>query len=100
MEASTQVITPHEIRELLTTLLVEEFDIQPDLLTDTATLEELDLDSLDMVEIGQVVDQKYGVRIKASDAEGVSDFGGIIEMIYNKIATAGLDPGADAEDGK
>jgi len=100
MEASTQAVTPDEIKDLLTTLLVEEFDIQPDLLTDSATLEELDLDSLDMVEIGQVIDQKYGVRIKASDGEGVTDFGGIIEMIHKKIETAGLDAGVSDEDSK
>jgi acyl carrier protein len=100
MEASTQVVTPHEIKDLLTTLLVDEFDIQSDLLRDSATLAELDLDSLDMVEIGQVIDQKYGVRIKASDGEGVTDFGGIIEMICKKIHTEGLDAGAGDEDGK
>ena len=100
MEASTQVVTPHEIKDLLTTLLVDEFDIKPDLLRDSATLAELDLDSLDMVEIGQVIDQKYGVRIKASDGEGVTDFGDIIEMICKKINTASLDAGAGDEDGK
>jgi acyl carrier protein len=101
MEASIpsiQVVTPDEIRELLTTLLVEEFDIEPELLMDSASLAELDLDSLDMVEIGQVVDQKWGVRIRANDAEGVTDFGGIIQMIHKKIETTSLDGDAGDED--
>lgn len=91
MEASTQTVTPEQIRELLTTLLVEEFDIEPELLADSATMEELDLDSLDMVEIGQVVDQKWGMRIRAGDAEGVTDFGGIIKMIHKKLQAGPAD---------
>jgi acyl carrier protein len=98
MEASTQAVTLDEIKELLTTLLVEEFDIEPELLTDSASLGELDIDSLDMVEIGQVVDQKWGVRIRASDAEGVTDFGGIIQMIHRKIEAESLNGAAGAED--
>ncbi len=91
MEASAEAITPEEIRELLTTLLVEEFDIDSELLTDSATLEDLDLDSLDMVEIGQVVDQRWGARIRASDAEGITNFGGIIEMIHRKLQAEGVE---------
>jgi acyl carrier protein len=91
MEASAEAITPEEIRDLLTTLLVEEFDIDSELLTDSATLEDLDLDSLDMVEIGQVVDQRWGARIRASDAEGITNFGGIIEMIHRKLQAEGVE---------
>jgi acyl carrier protein len=99
MEAPAQVVTEDEIRELLTKLLVEEFDIEADSLTNSATMAELDLDSLDMVEIGQVVDQRWGVRIKAGDAEGVTDFGGIIRMIQRKIETeSGDSEDADGED--
>jgi acyl carrier protein len=96
MESSTQTIPREEIEGLIRGLLVEEFDIEEDLIRPEATMEELDLDSLDMVEIGQVVEQKYGVRIKASDAEDVSDLGGVIEMIHAKIASG--DTGQDDED--
>jgi acyl carrier protein len=97
MEASTQTVTREDIEELIQGLLVEEFDIEPDLIRPDATMEELDLDSLDMVEIGQVVEQKYGVRIKASDAEGVSDFGGVIEMIHLKILAGDTSEDEDGE---
>jgi acyl carrier protein len=100
MEASVEGVTPQTIKDLLTTLLVEELDIQPELLTDSATLAELDLDSLDMVEIGQVIDQKYGVRIRASDAEGVTDFGGVVQMIHRRIEAAGVEDDVEDEDGE
>lgn len=98
MEASIQVVTTDEVRELLMTLLVKEFDIEAELLTDSASLADLDIDSLDMVEIGQVVDQKWGVRIRAGDGEGVTDFGGVIQMIHKKIEAERLKRGAGDED--
>jgi acyl carrier protein len=96
MESSTQTVTREDIEGLIRELLVDEFDIEPELIKSDATMEELDLDSLDMVEIGQVVEQKYGVRIKAADAEGVSDLGGVVDMIHNKIVSG--DTGGDEDD--
>jgi len=92
--ATTETVTAQEIEDLLRNMLVEEFDIEADLITDDATLEDLDLDSLDLVEIGQMIEQKYGVRIKAADAEGVTDLGGVIEMIHKKVLAG---PTADDE---
>lgn len=100
MESSTQVVSPEEIRALITELLVDELDIEPDLITDSATLEELDLDSLDLVEIGQIVDQKYGVRIRASDAEGVENIGDVVQMVHKKSEAESLEAAAGGESGK
>jgi acyl carrier protein len=94
---ATETVTTQEIEGLLREMLVEEFDIESDQITDDATLESLDLDSLDLVEIGQMIEQKYGVRIKAADAEGVTDLGGVIEMIHKKVIAG---PAADDEEAK
>jgi acyl carrier protein len=93
--ASTETVTAQEIEGLVRGMLVEEFDIEPDLITAEATLEDLDLDSLDLVEIAQMIEQTYGVRIKAADAEGVSDLGGVIDMIHAKVV---LGPQADDDE--
>jgi acyl carrier protein len=85
MNAPPQTVTPDDIRALITQLLVDEFDIAAERLHDAATMTDLDLDSLDMVEIGQVVEARFGTRIKMADAQGISDFGGIIQMIHRKI---------------
>jgi acyl carrier protein len=82
MATTTEKVSKQEIRDLIVELLVEEFDIDAELITDSATMEELDLDSLDMVEIGQVAEQKFGVRVKPTDAEGVTDFGGVLDVIH------------------
>lgn len=86
MDLATKDVSEQEIKDLVRELLVDEFDIEPELITDEATMEELDLDSLDMVEIAQVAEQNWGVRIRASDAEGVTNLGGVIQMIHRKIS--------------
>jgi acyl carrier protein len=96
--ASTETVTAQEIEGLLREMLTEEFDIEPELITDDATLEDLDLDSLDLVEVGQMIEQKYGVRIKAADAEGVTDLGGVIEMIHKRVV-AGPSEDDEADEG-
>lgn len=82
---ATETVTRESIEELVRDLLVEQLDIDPEDIVPEATMEELDLDSLDLVEIGQAVEQRYGARIKASDAEGVTDLRGVVDMIYNRV---------------
>ena len=74
-----------EIEELVRTLLIEELDVDPDAISAEATMDSLDIDSLDLVELGQLVERRYGVRIRASDAQGVEDLGGVIDMIHERV---------------
>jgi acyl carrier protein len=74
-----------EIEELVHTLLVEELDVDPDAISSEATMDSLDIDSLDLVELGQLVERRYGVRIRASDAQGVEDLGGVVDMIHQRV---------------
>jgi acyl carrier protein len=51
-------------------------DIRPD-----ATFEALDVDSLDLVEVAQVVDEEYGVEIRGEDAQGFETVGDAVEFV-------------------
>ena len=51
-----------------------------------ATFEELDLDSLDLAELSQVVDETYGVRLKGDDVKTIKTIGDAIDLI---VARAG-----------
>ncbi|WP_133054359.1 MULTISPECIES: acyl carrier protein [Mycobacteriaceae] len=82
---STETVSQEEIKAMIVKLLVEELDIDEDQIDDSATMEELDLDSLDMVEIAQVAQRKYGVRVRPSDAEGITDLGGMVKLIHRKV---------------
>jgi acyl carrier protein len=55
-------------------------DVQPE-----ATLEELDIDSLDIAELAQVVEDEYGVEISGDDAAGVTTVGDTIGLVLAKL---------------
>ena len=50
-------------------------------ITRDATFESLDVDSLDLVEMTQVVDEEFGVQIKGEDAQQLNTVGDAIDFI-------------------
>jgi acyl carrier protein len=48
-----------------------EFGADPDELDPNATLEELEIDSLDLFELGQILNQEFGIEVDPDDFENV-----------------------------
>jgi len=55
-------------------------DLKPE-----ATLAELDIDSLDIAELAQVVEDEFGVEISGDDAAGVATVGDTIDLVLAKL---------------
>jgi acyl carrier protein len=51
-----------------------------------STFEELDIDSLDLVELAQVVEDEYGVVLKGEDMKDLKTVGDAVDLI---VARAG-----------
>jgi acyl carrier protein len=49
-----------------------------------ATFEELDVDSLDLAELSQIVEDEYGVKFNSSDVENLKTVGDAIDFIVAK----------------
>ncbi|HTX30814.1 MAG TPA: phosphopantetheine-binding protein [Solirubrobacteraceae bacterium] len=49
--------------------------------TRDATFEALDVDSLDLVELGQIVDDEFGVKLEASDVGELKTVGDAIDLV-------------------
>jgi acyl carrier protein len=49
-----------------------------------ATLESLDVDSLDLVELAQIVEDEYGVELKGDDVKDVKTVGEVIDLVVAK----------------
>jgi acyl carrier protein len=49
--------------------------------TREATFEELDIDSLDLVELAQIVEDEYGVELKGDDMKGMKTVGDAIDLV-------------------
>ncbi len=54
------------------------------LITREATFEELDIDSLDLVELAQVVEDEYGVVLKGEDMKQLKTVGDAIDLIVQR----------------
>jgi acyl carrier protein len=59
-------------------------------LTSEATLQELDIDSLDMLEFKQIVEDRYDVVLERDDFTGVVTIGNALDVILPRIAAGRL----------
>jgi acyl carrier protein len=50
-----------------------------------ATFEELDLDSLDLVEVAQVVEERWGVEFDPQDFANVTTVGEALDLVLAKM---------------
>jgi acyl carrier protein len=55
-------------------------------ITRSATFEELDIDSLDLVELAQIVEEEYGVVLKGEDMKELKTVGDAIDLIAERAA--------------
>ena len=53
-------------------------------ITRDATFEQLDIDSLDLVELAQIVEDEYGVVLKGEDMKELKTVGDAIDLIVTR----------------
>jgi len=71
-----------KIIEIVNKMLVEEFEIDPDLLKPEALLyEDIGLDSLDAVDLIVMVDKQLGVRIEEDSARSIRTLADVYKII-------------------
>jgi acyl carrier protein len=68
-------------------LLVEKFGIDDEEVRPDATFEELDLDSLDLVEFALAAEEEFGVRISEEEAEEFETLGDAVSMVESRLTT-------------
>jgi acyl carrier protein len=76
MAAPTQEAVEEKVIDAIANLGPDRSEITRD-----ATFESLDVDSLDLVEMTQVVDEEFGVQIKGEDAQQLNTVGDAIDFI-------------------
>lgn len=76
-----------EIQSKMKELLVEELGLDGDKITDEAHFEEdLEVDSLGVVELLMVLEDEFGVKIPDEEAENIGTVGQAIDMVSGKLA--------------
>jgi len=64
---------------------LEEFGAESDAIGADAEFESLDVDSLDLVELAQIVEDDYGVQLKGEDMEGVKTVRQAVDLVMSKL---------------
>jgi len=78
---------PAVTTEQVETRVVEtlaSFGPDADQIRRSSTFEELDIDSLDLVELAQVVEDEYGVVLKGEDMKELKTVGDAIDLIVSR----------------
>jgi len=66
---------------------VEVLSVQPDTVVETARFaEDLDADSLDLVELVMGLEERFDVAIPEEDLEGVATVGDAVDLVLAKAA--------------
>ena len=81
----TTTQTRQEIESRVRTAL-EEFGADPEQITSDAELEALDIDSLDLVELAQIVEDEYGVVLKGEDMKELKTVGDAVDLIAERAS--------------
>lgn len=75
-----------EIESKLVDLLVDELGIERDAITTDAKFEEdLDVDSLGVVELLMALEDNFGVKIPDEEAEQITTVGEAIDLVETKL---------------
>src|SRR5687767_12588670 len=79
--AITEEAVQKTVYEALPQFGVDEGDI-----TREATFEDLDVDSLDLAELSQIIEDEYGVALKGDDVGKIKTVGDAIDLVVQKGA--------------
>jgi acyl carrier protein len=76
-------VTTDNVEETIYDGLVELGTERGDLSRE-ATLESLDVDSLDLVELAQIVEDEFGVELRGDDVKDIKTVGEVIDLVVSK----------------
>ena len=81
----TTTVTPEAVEKTLRDAM-QQIDVDPSEISREATFEELDVDSLDLTEISQIIEEEYGVQLKGEDMKDVNTVGDAIDLVVSRGA--------------
>ncbi len=77
-------VTPQDIEATIIENLVS-FGADPDDVKRDATLEAIDVDSLDLVELTQVVEETYGIDLEGADFKSIATVGDVVDLVVKRV---------------
>jgi acyl carrier protein len=75
-----------QVEKKLTSLLVDELGVEADRITMEATFEEdLEIDSLGVVELLMALEDNFDVKIPDEEAEKIGNVGQAVDLVISKL---------------
>jgi acyl carrier protein len=63
---------------------IASFGPEVDTVTLSATFEALDVDSLDLVELAQVIEDEFGIALKGDDVKDIKTVGEAVDLVVSR----------------
>jgi acyl carrier protein len=63
-----------------------QFGVEPDDISREATFEDLDVDSLDLAELSQIIEEEFGVALKGEDVARIKTVGDAVDLVVSRSA--------------
>lgn len=80
-----------EIIRRVNNFMVEDFEVEPDVITPEANLKEtLDLDSLDYIDLVVVIEQNFGFKVKTEDFQTMVTVQDFYNYVSNRLEAANV----------
>jgi len=84
--ATAVVIDSKEIIKKINEFLIEEFEVEPGIITPDANLREtLQLDSLDYIDLVVVIESNFGFKVKPEDFTEIKTFQNFYDYVISKV---------------
>jgi acyl carrier protein len=76
-------ITPDAVEKTVFEAL-PQFGVDESAITREASFEELDVDSLDLAELSQIIEDEYGVKLKGDDVGKIKTVGDAVDLVVSR----------------
>lgn len=75
-----------EIKEIVNDFLIDEFEIEPEQINDNTSLrDELEIESLDLVDIIVMIEKKFGMKVKPEEIIKVQTMHELYDFIEARV---------------
>ena len=78
-----QAITEENVQKTVFDAL-PQFGVDESQISRDASFEELDVDSLDLAELSQIIEDEYGVKLKGEDVGKIKTVGDAVDLVVNR----------------
>jgi acyl carrier protein len=80
---ATKTVTPEAVEQTIAEAL-PQFGVDPSEISRDATFEQLDVDSLDLTEMSQILEEQYGVQLRGEDAKQIKTVGDVVDLVVDR----------------